>query len=160
MARSMIGELVSRTGEQVEVAGWVHARRDMGKLIFIDLRDRSGLLQVVFLPSDKELLAKANALRPEFVIKLRGLVNARPEKMRNPKLPTGSIELVASGLEILNEAKTPPFELDKDTMPVNEELRLKYRYLDLRTARMQKNLILRDRVTTQFRDFLHRVRIY
>jgi len=152
----MIGELVSRAGEQVEVSGWVHARRDMGKLIFIDLRDRSGLLQVVFLPSDKALLAKANGLRPEFVIRLQGQVNSRPEKMRNPKLPTGSIELVASGLEILNESKTPPFELDKDTMPINEELRLKYRYLDLRTARMQKNLILRDRVTVQFRDFLHR----
>jgi aspartyl-tRNA synthetase len=156
MKREFINDIVGKVGSEVVVSGWVHARRDMGKIIFIDLRDRSGLLQVVFLPSDKELLVKANALRPEFVVSIRGMVNQRPEKMRNPKLPTGSIEMVAASLDILNEAKTPPFELDKDTIGVNEELRLKYRYLDLRTARMQKNMILRDRLTSQFRDFLHR----
>jgi len=156
MNREFIGDIVSKAGAEVVVSGWVHARRDMGKIIFIDLRDRSGLLQVVFLPSNKELLAKANALRPEFVVSIRGQVNQRPEKMRNPRLPTGSIELLAADLEILNEAKTPPFEVDKDTIGVSEELRLKYRYLDLRSQRMQKNLILRDRVTSQFRDFLHR----
>jgi aspartyl-tRNA synthetase len=150
----MIGELVNRVGQEVEVSGWVHARRDMGKLIFIDLRDRTGLLQVVFW--SKDVVAKANALRPEFVVTIKGKVSERPEKMRNPKLATGGIELSAADLEILNESKTPPFELDKDTMPVSEELRLKYRYLDLRTERMQRNLILRDKVTTQFRDFLHK----
>ncbi|MFA6603637.1 MAG: aspartate--tRNA ligase [Patescibacteria group bacterium] len=154
MARTMIGELVNRVGQEVEVSGWVHARRDMGKLIFIDLRDRTGLLQVVFW--SKDVVAKANALRPEFVVTIKGKVSERPEKMRNPKLATGGIELSAADLEILNESKTPPFELDKDTMPVSEELRLKYRYLDLRTERMQRNLILRDKVTTQFRDFLHK----
>jgi len=154
MKREYISDIVDKAGKEVVVSGWVHARRDMGKIIFIDLRDRSGLLQVVFLPSDKELLAKANALRPEFVVSIRGLVNERPEKMRNPKLPTGSIEMVAASLDILNEAKTPPFELDKDTSAVNEELRLKYRYLDLRTERMRRNMILRDQVTAFFRGWL------
>jgi aspartyl-tRNA synthetase len=155
MKRAYINDIVGQVGSEAVVSGWVHARRDMGKIIFIDLRDRSGLLQVVFLPSDKELLAKANALRPEFVVSIKGTVNQRPEKMRNPKLPTGSIELVAASLEILNEAKTTPFEIDKDTMAVNEELRLKYRYLDLRTERMKRNIILRDKVTSFFRQWLH-----
>jgi len=155
MQREFIIDIVGKVGTETTVAGWVHARRDMGKLIFIDLRDRTGLLQVVFLPSDKELLAKANALRPEFAVAIKGKVNERPEKMRNPKLPTGSIEVVATSLEILNEAKTPPFEVDKDTMAVNEELRLKYRYLDLRSERMLKNVILRDALTAEFRNWLH-----
>ncbi len=158
MQREYISDIVGKAGSEVTVAGWVHARRDMGKIIFIDLRDRTGLLQVVFLPSNKELLAKANQLRPEFVVALKGQINERPEKMRNPKLPTGSIEMVASSLEILNEAKTPPFEVDKDTMTVNEELRLKYRYLDLRSERMRRNVILRDAVTSSFRDWLHQRR--
>ncbi len=138
------------------MCGWVHARRDMGKITFIDLRDRSGLLQVVFIPSNKELLEQARVLRPEFVVRLTGTVNERPEKLRNPKLVTGSIELLATSLEILNEAKTPPFEVDKDTIGVNEELRMKYRYLDLRSERMQRNIIQRDAITNGFREFLRR----
>ncbi|MBI4458374.1 aspartate--tRNA ligase [Candidatus Uhrbacteria bacterium] len=155
MSRSMISDIVAKKGEQVTVAGWVHARRDMGKIIFIDLRDASGLLQVVFLPSNKEVLAQADKLRPEFAVSLTGTVNERPEKMRNPKLLTGGIELLAISLEILNEAKTPPFEIDKDTMAVNEELRLKYRYLDLRSERMHRNVVLRDKVTAYLRNWLH-----
>ncbi|MEK9152676.1 MAG: aspartate--tRNA ligase [Patescibacteria group bacterium] len=154
MSRSMIADIVEKEGQQVTVSGWVHARRDMGKIIFIDLRDASGLLQVVFLPSNKEVLARADKLRPEFVVTLTGTVNARPEKMRNPKLATGGIELLAGSLEILSEAKTPPFEVDKDTMNVNEELRLKYRYLDLRSERMRRNVVLRDRVTAFLRNWL------
>ncbi len=154
MKREFIADIVPKVGQETTVAGWVHARRDMGKLIFIDLRDRTGILQVVFLPSDKELLAQASQLRPEFCVSIKGQVNTRPEKLKNPKMLTGSIELLAQKLEILNEAKTPPFEIDKDTMPVNEELRLKYRYLDLRSERMRRNVELRDAVTGSFRDWL------
>ena len=158
MQREFIGDIIEKKGQKVTVCGWVHARRDMGKITFIDLRDRTGLLQVVFIPSNKELLEQARVLRPEFVVKLTGTINERPEKLRNPKLVTGSIEMLAEGLEILNEAKTPPFEVDKDTMAVNEELRLKYRYLDLRSERMQRNLVLRDKVTAFFRDWLRKER--
>ncbi|HSD11943.1 MAG TPA: aspartate--tRNA ligase [Patescibacteria group bacterium] len=154
MQREFIADVVGKTGQEVVVCGWVHARRDMGKITFIDLRDRTGLLQVVFLPSDKALLEQARVLRPEFVVRITGTVNERPEKLRNPKLVTGSIELVAKTLEILNEAKTPPFEVDKDTRGVNEELRLKYRYLDLRSERMLRNVELRSRMTQFFRKHL------
>ncbi len=156
MKRELISDIVEKIGQEVVVSGWVHARRDMGKITFIDLRDRSGLLQVVFLPSNKELLEQARVLRPEFVVRITGTVNERPEKLRNPKLVTGSIEMVAASIEILNEAKTPPFEVDKDTIGVNEELRMKYRYLDLRTERMQRNIKQRDAITNAFREFLRR----
>jgi aspartyl-tRNA synthetase len=153
--RTKVIETVGRVGEAVTVMGWVNARRDMGKLIFIDLRDRSGILQVVFLPSDKELLAQADHLRPEFCVAVTGTVNARPAKMVNPNMATGTVEMCATGLEIFNESKTPPFEVDKDTKGVGEELRLKYRYLDLRSERMRRNIGLRDRVTGFFRNWLH-----
>lgn len=153
MQRQLISDIVNKVGESVTVCGWVHARRDMGKITFIDLRDASGLVQVVFFK--KDLVEQAHALRPEFVVKITGTVQARPEKLWNDKLATGRIELGADSLEILNEAKTPPFEIDKDTMAVNEELRLKYRYLDLRSERMHRNLVRRDAITGAFRDFLH-----
>ncbi|HTM68251.1 MAG TPA: aspartate--tRNA ligase [Candidatus Binatia bacterium] len=154
MPRMLVADTASQVGKEVVVSGWVHARRDMGKITFIDLRDRSGLLQVVFIPSNKELLEQARVLRPEFVVRITGTVNERPEKLRNPKLATGGIEVVAAKLEVLNEAKTPPFEVDKDTMSVNEELRLKYRYLDLRSERMTRNMVLRDKVAAFFRGWL------
>jgi aspartyl-tRNA synthetase len=141
-------------GESVTVAGWVHVRRDMGKIIFIDLRDSTGLLQVVFAPNNKELLEAANALRPEFCVRIKGQVNERPEKQRNENMITGTVEMLAEEMEILNEAKTPPFEIDKDTMAINEELRLKYRYLDLRSERMAGNIRLRDQVIGFCREWL------
>ncbi len=153
--RLWVKDIVEKVGETVEVAGWVHARRDMGKLIFIDLRDRSGLLQVVFTPEKKELLAQAGELRSEFVVRLTGKVNARPAKQVKADMVTGTVELEALTLEILNNAKTPPFEVDKDTVGVSEELRLKYRYLDLRSERMRRNIILRDRIITFFREYMH-----
>jgi len=156
MEKVFVKDTPESVGKKVKVAGWVHARRDMGKIIFVDLRDSTGILQVVFPPKDKPLLDKANALRPEFCVAVSGTVNERPEKMRNPDMKTGAIELAAESFEILNEAKTPPFELDKDTMSVNEELRLKYRYLDLRSERMHRNLVLRDAVINFFRDWLRR----
>jgi aspartyl-tRNA synthetase len=156
MKRTMILATVDKVGEEVWLKGWVHTRRDMGKLAFIDMRDRSGLAQVVFVPAElddasKELMKQ---LRPEFCIAVRGIVNTRGAKQVNESLPTGKVEVLAKELIILNEAKTPPFELE-DTSNINEELRLKYRYLDLRSPRMLKNLVLRDNVIRFFREFLH-----
>jgi len=136
-------------GKKVKVAGWVHSRRDHGKIIFIDLRDRSGLLQVVFSG-----LKGANSLRPEWVIEVEGTVNKRPKEMINPDLGTGKVELKAEKLGVLNESKTPPFEITGDTKKVNEETRLKYRYLDLRSKRMKENIIFRHKMVKLIRDFL------
>ncbi len=126
----------------------------MGKIIFVDLRDRSGFLQVVFLSRDKKLFDLASSLRSEFVVKIRGEVKERDTKTVNPKLVTGGLELLADSLEILNPSKIPPFELDKDTRDINEELRLKYRYLDLRTERLARNLTLRSNFVKLAREFL------
>lgn len=147
MKRIAIEETSKYVGKKVKVAGWVHSRRDHGKLIFIDLRDRSGLLQVVF--TGKE----ANALRPEWVISVEGSINKRPEGMINKELPTGKVELRAEKLEILSKAKTPPFEITGDKK-VNEEMRLKYRYLDLRRERMKQNIIFRHKVVKLIRNNL------
>jgi len=155
MPRTPIQEVVSKVGEEVKVMGWVHTRRDHGKIIFIDVRDRSGLLQVVFIPSNKEAHGLAQKLRSEFVVAITGKVNERPADMVNDKLATGKVEMLADKLEIINEAKTPPFEIDKDTSEVNEEIRLKYRYLDLRTLRMANNLVMRSKVCKFFRDCLN-----
>jgi len=154
MERTAIEEVVKKAGKKVVVSGWVHSRRDHGKIIFIDLRDRTGLLQVVFEPSNKEAYKLANELRPEFVVKIEGTINKRPAKLVNDKIATGTVEMAGEELEILNEAKTPPFELDKDSIKVNEETRLKYRYLDLRTERMAKNMRLRNEAILFIRNSL------
>ncbi len=154
--RTQAGQTPQRVGEVVFVYGWVEARRDMGKIIFIDLRDATGLVQVVFaLPEAGSVYDLAKELRSEYVIAVQGRVQKRTEKTINPKLATGTVEIAALDLRILNKSQTPPFELTNDTRSVNEETRLKYRYLDLRSERMQRNLILRDRVTTHLRDWLH-----
>ncbi len=155
MVRTAIAEVVKKVGETVLVTGWVHTRRDHGKIIFIDLRDRSGILQVVFEPKFKEAYQLATTLRSEFVVEITGTINQRPQSMINERIATGTVELRGEKLEILNEAKTPPFEIDKDTSQVNEEIRLKYRYLDLRTERMMRNVVMRHKVVKFFRDFLH-----
>ena len=134
--------------------GWVAVRRDHGKLIFIDLRDRSGIVQAVFVPGDPELLATANKIRPEWVIELEGKVKERPKGMINDEIETGIIEIEATGLKILNESKTPPFPIDNDGRDVGEEHRLTYRYLDLRRERMQKNIRLRHKITLFLRNYL------
>ncbi|MFA5022447.1 MAG: aspartate--tRNA ligase [Patescibacteria group bacterium] len=154
MARTVISDVVNKVGDSVTVCGWVHSRRDHGKIIFIDLRDRSGLLQVVFEPKNKEAYELATQLRSEFVIELQGKISARPKSMINDKIPTGTVEMSAEKLEILNEAKTPPFEIDKDTIQVGEENRLKYRYLDLRSLRMANNMVMRSKVVKFIRDYL------
>lgn len=156
MERTEILRTAEKAGEEVVLKGWVHSRRNMGKLIFIDLRDASGICQVVFLPNNKELLAKADQLAPEYVIELKGKVNKRPEKQIKKDTPTGTIEIEAFDLTILNKAETPPFEIrDQFKEQVNEELRLKYRYLDLRREKMKKNIILRHEVVKLMREFLY-----
>jgi aspartyl-tRNA synthetase len=149
------GELrADDVGRQVRVAGWVHRRRDHGGLIFIDLRDRTGLLQLVFRPEEApEAHAAAGALRGEDVISVSGELVRRDESSINPELPTGEVELVAAELEQLADARTPPFQIDEDD-PVGEELRLRYRYLDLRKERMRDNVLLRHTVVKEIRDFL------
>ncbi len=137
------------------VEGWVSVRRDHGKIIFIDLRDRSGVLQVVFTPSEKEVYEIASRLRPEWVIAVEGKIAERPKGMQNAELSTGHVELQATGLEVLNESLTPPFPLDTGGLDIEEAIRLKYRYLDLRRERLQKNIKLRSRVVQLFRQFLH-----
>jgi aspartyl-tRNA synthetase len=141
-------------GEQVRVAGWVHRRRDHGGLIFIDLRDRTGLLQLVFRPEEApDAHAAAGKLRAEDVLSVSGELVRRDEGAINPDLPTGEVELVASELDQLADAETPPFQIDEDD-PVGEELRLRYRYLDLRKERMRDNVMLRHAVVKEIRDFL------
>ena len=151
----MIAEVAKEAGQEVTIKGWVHTRRDHGKLVFIDVRDRSGLLQVVFIPSNKEAHEIAQKLRSEFVVEIIGQVNERPANMINDKIPTGKVEMLATSIEILNEAKTPPFAIDQDTFEVNEELRLKYRYLDLRSLRMNDNMVMRSKINKFFRDYLY-----
>src|SRR3989344_6689922 len=133
--RTYIKDLKEHVGREVTIAGFVDVRRDHGKLIFIDMRDMSGKVQMVALPNRKEAHELASAVRPEWVIAVTGNVNKRPEKMINKDEPMGDIEIEALSFEILNESKTPPFELNSDTVDIDEELRLKYRYLDLRTKR-------------------------
>jgi len=146
------GELTAaQIGQQLSVAGWVHRRRDHGGVIFIDLRDREGLLQVVFDPDNAGIFAMAERLRSEFVVRVTGTLRHRPEGTTNPRLPTGEVELLAGELVVLNAAETPPFHHDEVT---NEELRLRYRYLDLRREDMTAKLRLRHRVTQAMRHFL------
>ncbi len=145
MKRIFVNETIEKIGEKVKVSGWVNVRRDHGKIIFIDLRDRTGLLQVVFSGANKDLWKSADALRPEWVVSIEGLVKERPENLKNPKIETGNVELEAEVLEVLNESKTPPFEIGQKDR-VNEELRMEYRYLDLRDPKMQKNLERRSEV--------------
>lgn len=153
MKRTMISETAKKAGEEVMVSGWVHTRRDHGKIVFIDLRDKTGLLQIVFVPGSKAYESVKN-IRPEWVVEIKGQVKARPEKLVNKELLTGTVEMEAITLEVLNEAKTPPFEIDKNTLGIDEELRLKYRYLDLRSDRMAKNIDLRDKVMKFIRIYL------
>jgi len=142
--------------KEVILMGWVHRRRDHGGVIFVDLRDREGITQVVFNPLvDKKIHAKAHAIRNEYVLAVRGKVENRPADMINPKLKTGAIEVTATELKILNSAKTPPF-LIEDEIDASETIRLKYRHLDLRRSEMQKNLILRHKVTAAVRNNLDR----
>ncbi len=150
------GELrLSHAGQKVMLAGWMHKRRDHGGLIFVDLRDRSGLVQITVDPSVGDAYNVADKARAEYVLKVIGVVQPRPEGLANPNLPSGEIEVIAESIELLNPAKAPPFPVDDDGYKTTEALRLKYRYLDLRRARLQKNLILRHRVIKFIRDYMN-----
>jgi len=143
------GELtVKEIGKKVTLMGWVHKRRDHGKLIFVDIRDRYGMTQIVFFK-----MKAAEELRSEYVIAVKGVVQQRPKGTENPDIPTGGIELGVEELEIMNPSLTPPFELD-NANEISEEVRLKYRYIDLRRPDAQKKLILRHRIIKSMRDFL------
>lgn len=144
-------------GQEVVLAGWVQKRRDFGELIFIDLRDRSGVAQVVFdhAQTDAAVVSAAKDVRSEFVIRVRGKVVPRAPEAKNPKMATGDVEIVASHLELLAKSDVPPFTIEDDTT-ASEELRLKYRYLDIRRPSLTKNFVLRDRVAWQVRDYFHR----
>ncbi len=154
MIRTPIADIKDLVGQTVDLAGWIHIRRDHGKLIFIDIRDRSGVAQVVFTPGNKEVHELASQLRSEWVVRIKGKVNARPEKMVNPDIPTGKVEIEPLELEILNKAETPPFPIDTDGKEIGEEHRMKYRYLDLRRSRMAKNMSIRHRLIKFIRDYL------
>ncbi len=148
------GELnAAHLGEVVELCGWVHRRRDHGGVIFIDLRDRSGLTQVVIDPDTEETFAIAESVRSEYVLKVTGTVRNRPEGTINPNMSTGEIEVLVSKIDLLNKSDTPPFPLESE-IEVNEETRLKYRYIDLRRSEMQEKMRFRRDVTRCLRNFL------
>ncbi|MFZ3301874.1 MAG: amino acid--tRNA ligase-related protein [Microgenomates group bacterium] len=151
MQRTLVSESVSKVGETVKLMGWVHSIREHGKVVFIDLRDRTGLVQVVFWG---EVGDAARKLGTEYVVQIEGLVKERSAGTVNPDIITGKIEIEGQKLEVLNASNTPPFELNKDTSGVDEALRLKYRYLDLRTERVNKNIKLRSEFVRRCREFL------
>lgn len=156
MKRTAIAEVITKAGEKVKVIGWVHTRRDHGKIIFIDLRDKTGILQVVFEPKFEEAHKLANSLRSEFVIAIEGTINKRPEKMVNDKIITGTVEMTGENLEILNQAETPPFEINSQQEP-GEEIRMQYRYLDIRREKMKNNLTMRHKIVKKVRDYFDKL---
>jgi aspartyl-tRNA synthetase len=153
--RTYISDLKSQTGKEVIIKGWVDVRRDQGKLIFFDFRDMSGKVQGVILPGATEAHAVGSKVRPEWVVSVRGKVNARPERAIQKDKQNGDIELEILEMTVLNEAETPAFDLHSDTREVGDDVRLKYRYIDLRSERMQKNIRNRSKVMKYIRDFLY-----
>lgn len=154
MERTLIKETPKHINQKVKVCGWAQTVRSHGKILFVDLRDRSGVLQIVFTPKDEKLYTLAQKLRPEWVIGVEGEIQKRPAGMVNPKIETGSIELHSEKLEVFSEAKTLPFAIDTPGYEISEEKRLKYRYLDLRRERLKKNLEMRQKVIQFMRNFL------
>jgi len=153
--RILISNLGQSVGQNVEISGWVSVRRDQGKILFLDLRDMSGAVQCVVLPKNTSAMEKAKDVRAEWVLKISGVINKRPEKNAKAGVINGDIELEIKDIEVLNKSETPPFAITEDTHGINEDVRMKYRYLDLRTERMQKNIRKRDAVIKFIRDSLH-----
>ncbi len=156
MKRIYIKELANNVGQEVMISGWVDVRRDHGKLIFIDLRDMSGKVQMVALPNHTEAHALANTVRPEWVVQVNGKVNARPERMVKKDELNGAVELEILSITVLNEAQTPPIDVREDGRIIHEDIRLKYRYLDLRRPRLQNNIRMRDKIISFFREYMHK----
>ncbi|MEN9649530.1 MAG: aspartyl-tRNA synthetase, aspartyl-tRNA synthetase [Candidatus Parcubacteria bacterium] len=152
--RTYIKDLPAHKGEEVTIKGWVDIRRDQGKLIFLDFRDMTGKIQGVILPNAKDAHAVGSTLRTEWVVEVQGKVNARPERNVQADKQNGDIELEILAITVLNEAETPAFDISTDTREVGEEVRLKYRYLDLRSTRLQKNIRNRHKVLKHVRDML------
>ena len=147
------GLRAEQIGQEVELNGWINRRRDHGGVIFVDLRDREGIAQVVFDPDREAMFVVAERLRSEFVIRVRGWVRNRPDGTVNSDLPSGEVEVLAHELEVLNSAKTPPIQVAEDEV-VGEDTRLKYRYVDLRRPAMQQRLMMRAQVVRGLRHFL------
>lgn len=144
MQRTLIKDVPGKVGEEVKIEGWINVRRDHGKLIFLDIRDKSGILQSVVLPSHENAHKTAGEVRTEYVVELTGKVNLRPGKNVNNNLPTGGVELEVLELSVLGKSETPPFDVTANGLDIDEETRLKYRYLDLRRPRLQRNIRLRS----------------
>ncbi|MEK7200973.1 MAG: aspartate--tRNA ligase [Patescibacteria group bacterium] len=155
MKRIYIKDLKDYIGKEVVIKGWVNVRRDQGKMVFMDMRDFSGIVQCVVLPKS-EAIEIAKEVRTEWVLAITGVVNKRPEKNINAEVLNGDIEIEIKNMEVLNKAETPPFDISSDTKEVSEDARLKYRYLDLRSERMQKNIRARDKIISFFRDYMHK----
>ncbi|OGI71717.1 hypothetical protein A3B84_02765 [Candidatus Nomurabacteria bacterium RIFCSPHIGHO2_02_FULL_35_13] len=153
--RVYIKDLKDNVGKEIIIAGWVNIRRDQGKMVFFDMRDMTGLVQCVALPSRADVIEKAKEIRPEWVLKITGIVNKRPDKNVKQDTLNGDVELEVTNIEILNTAETAPFQINESSIEVNEDLRMKYKYLDLRTERMQKNIRMRDKIVTFFRKYMH-----
>ena len=145
----------AHVGEEVQVCGWVHRRRDHGGVIFLDIRDRTGIVQVVYDPDTQDSFATADRVRNEYVLCAVGRVRPRPEGTVNPDMATGEIEVLGAQLEILNAAQTPPFQLDEYS-EAGEDVRLKFRYMDLRRPEMQARMRLRASITSSIRQYLER----
>lgn len=154
--RIYIKDLNTKIGSEVIIAGWVDVRRDQGKMVFFDLRDMTGKVQCVVLPNHTEAIEKAKEFRPEWVLKVTGLVNKRPEKNIKEGVINGDVELEVTNIEVLNSAETIPFPIDESTVNIDEDIRLKYRYLDLRSTRMQKNIRNRFKIQQFIRNYLEK----
>ncbi len=154
MKRTYIKDLSQFVGQEVSISGWVDVRRDQGKMVFMDIRDMSGKVQGVVLPSRTEAMDQVKEVRNEWVLNVRGIVNKRPEKNVKPGVLNGDIELEITGIDVLNKSETIPFDISGDTKEINEEVRLKHRYVDLRSDRMQKNIRNRHKVVKFIRDYL------
>jgi len=155
MKKLSIIETKDKVGENVEIYGWVHGRRDHGKLIFLDVRDRTGIIQVVFIPKDEETYRIADTLRNEWVVKIEGKIGERPSGMINENIETGKVELQPEKLTVLSESETPPFSVDDDGYKLGEQSRLDYRYIDLRRERLTKNIIKRHEFAQKIRQYLN-----
>jgi aspartyl-tRNA synthetase len=153
--RIYIKDLKDHIGNEVVIAGWIDVRRDQGKMVFIDMRDMTGLVQGVVLPNSAGI-ETAKEIRPEWVLKITGKVNARPERNVKAGVLNGDIELEVLNIEVLNKAETIPFEISGDTREISEEVRMKYKYIDLRSQRMQNNIRMRDKIISFFRDYMHK----
>ena len=158
MPRFLIKDTAKHIGEKVRVCGWVNTRSAHGKILFIDLRDISGILQVVFVPSNKEAYELAQNLRPEWVVEIIGQIVKRPENMINDKIETGQVEMSVESLKVLSESETLPLSIETDGYEIGEEVRMKYRYLDLRRERMKNNLIVRHKLIKFIQRFFRQRR--